>query len=274
MSKEILEYKKIVSKIKFKKTMTVACFIVIAVLSLVLLGDFHYYNGIEEKGIGLSLHPLIVFSVIVSEGIAAVVLYSKAEKSTDVILDTRCDPYLYYQVRKALIPTRDHYTDLLITEVITSYYLGDFAKCVSVSSQVIGMAGVQDRLFGLSYRGLSAFFLLDNITLETSFRDFKRLLETSNYKQNSPLRRDMDRKHNILEMLTAYVHNDTENALLFANALYTEDESISLLELLNLNYLRSVIYDAFGEHKKASECIRKCQEIQNKTFISEKVNKL
>ena len=272
MTKEKLPYEKIVSKIRFQKIATVTLFIVIAVFSLVLLGDFHYYNGIEDKGIGLSLHPLIVFAVIVGEGIVAVALYSRAENSVEPILYSNCDPQLYYQVRKALFPVHDRKTDLLITEVMTSYFLGDFAKCEKISAQLIELSGVQDKLFGLSYQGMSAFFLEDKKTLESSCRDFKRLLERSNLKERSPFRREMDRCLNILEMLNANEHNASENALLFANALYSEDESIPLIERLNLLYLRFVVYESFGEKRKASECVDKCRKIKNKTFIFDRIN--
>ena len=271
MLEEIPEYKRIVSRIRIQKITTIASFAVVAAITVVMLGGFHYYNGIEEKGIGLSLHPLIIFSLLMLEGICAVILYSKAEKSAERIIDVECDPLLYLQVRKAFMTRRDQERTLPIIEARVSYYLGDFLKSERIASRVSEFSGIADRLYGLSFVAVNAFFLEDGETFESSLLKFDRLLERSGLNYRSPIRRDMDRRQNVLKTLSYCLKDDREKAVSYANSLLIEDD-ITVIEKLNLFYLRAIVYEKFGENKKAKECYEKCYEIKNKTFIAERLN--
>ena len=272
MQKERLPYKRIAAGIRAKKIAVGAAFCVACALSLVFLGDFHYYNGIERVGVGLGLHPLIVLAVIALEAVAAVILFSRAEKSADAIFDRDCEPLLNFQVRKELMPLRDHETSLPLIELSTSYYIGDFAKCEKIADTVAGFSGAHDRLHGLSYRGLAAYFLGDRAALEVSRRDFDRLLERSGLKLRSPLRRDMDRRQKLLAMLALLMQDDASAALSFADSLYIAEGDVPPIDRLNILYLRALTYEACGEKKKARDCFEECRAIPNKTFISEKLN--
>lgn len=271
MPDDRLAYKRIAAGIKLKKVLIVAAFVVVCVLTVLFLGDFHYNNGLEQIGVGLSLHPLIVLAAALLEAVFAVILFSRAEKSADPILEDECDPLLYFQVRKAFMSSKDQNTTLPILEAQVTYYLGDFAKCERVSSQIANFSGSADRLYGMSLLGFSSFFLGDRKTLSKVTHDFERLLERSGLKMRSPIRKDMDRRQRMLTMLDSSLRADAATALQFADSLFTDTTDTSRIERLNVLYLRAVVYEKFGEVKKSRQCIDQCREIDNKTFIGERI---
>ena len=272
MSANKRESDKIVSRIKNQKRATIAGLIIIVALSVFLFGGFHYFNGIEEKGIGLSLHPLIVLFIIILESVCAVIIYSRIENKTERFLDERCDPGLYRDIKRAISSRGSYIRSMQITDLVVSYYLGDYAICSKFAEEAIHASGDHDKLFAYSYLGMSSFLLNDTRSLERSVKNFQKIFEKLSLSNRSPVRADLDRRLTLLNMMNAAVRNDPDNAVRITDSLSELPERTTAIETLNTVFLRGVVYDLCSNKKKAEECYSRCREIPNKTFIYNAVN--
>lgn len=259
---------RIVSRIKLRKRLTVAGFVLACIATLILLGDYHYYNGIETWGVGLGLHPIIIFAVLLAEGIAAVCLYSRAESVVETILNDDCDPGLYCDVKRSLLSYASYVSAITIIDLNASYYLGDFASCRRFAEDAIRSSGDPDKLLGYSFLGMSSYFLGDRKALADSLTKAKRLLERAKIDDRSPLRKDFDRRIAILEML-ADVGSDKSKAVSYADSLEAYSERTTNIERLNTGYLRALVYEDAGERVKARACFEECGRIEGRTFIND-----
>lgn len=264
---------RIVSGVKRRKRLTVALFAVVLIATLVLLGDFHYYDGIARRGIGLGLHPLIIFAVLLGEGIGAVCVYSRAEGSVESILNDECDPRLYCDVKRSLLSRASYVSAITVIDLNASYYLGDFASCRRFAETALRSSGAPDRLLGCSFLGMSAFFLGDRASLADALKQAKRILERSSLGERTPLRADFDRRISILEMLALTADSDWKGALEYANSLEYLPERTTAIERLNTGYLRALVYERAGDAKKSRFCLEQCGKIKGQTFINDEVAK-
>ncbi len=262
---------RIVSRVKLRKRATVAFFALILLATLIFLGDYHYYDGLREWGVGLGLHPLIICAVLFAEGITAVAMYSRAENSVERILNDDCDPRLYCDVKRSLLSRSSYVSAITVIDLNVSYYLGDFASCRRFAEDAMRASGDPDKLIGCSFLGMSAFFLGDRRSLEDALKQAKRILERSNIGDRTPLRADFGRRVAILAMLAAALGSDRDEALGYANSLERLGERTSRLERLNTEYLRALVYERAKETKKARACFDECGEIKGKTFINDAV---
>lgn len=254
--------------IKLRKRLTVAAFALAVTATLILLGDYHYYNGLEVRGVGLGLHPIIIFAVLFAEGIAAVIVYSRAESIAERILNDECDPQLYCDVKRTLLSRVSYVSAISIIDLTTSYYRGDFASCRNFAGDAVHAPGDPDKLFGYSFLGMSAYFLGDRKALEDALVKSKRILEGAKIDDRSPLRADFARRIRVLEMLAAD-GTDREKAVQYANSLGTLPERTTAIERLNTEYLRALVYENAGEKDRAGSCLDVCRGIKGKTFINE-----
>lgn len=272
MEKRSEEVEKIVSRIKLRKRLTVALFAIVFMATLILLGDYHYYNGIEEWGIGLGLHPIIICAVLFAEAIAAVAVYSRAEDSVERLLNDDCDPRLYCDVKRSLLSRASYVSAITVIDLNASYYLGDFASCRRFAEDALHASGDPDKLLGCSFLGMSAFFLGDRRSLGDALKQSKRILERAAINAKSPLRADFDRRIAILEMLAAANDSDWSEALSYANSLEYLPVRTTAIERLNTEYLRALVYERAGEVKRARACLEECGKIKGKTFINDEVS--
>ena len=273
MKREKKLSEQIVSRVKFRKRSVTALFAVIVILTFLFLGDSHYYDGLEVRGVGLGLHPLIVVAVVVLECVAAVALYSRAEASVEHILDDDCDPKLYAEVKRALTSRGSYLNAKHVVDLNVSYYLGDFASCVRLADEAIHAPGDPDKLYGYSFLGMSAFHLGDKKELALAAEMTKRLLDRTTISSRTPLFADLDRRRLLLETLLFSIKNERENAVRSADSLEALPADTTALERYNTIYLRGIVYEAAGEKKKALSCFGECVSGTEKTFICEEAKK-
>ena len=273
MKKEKKPSEIVASRIKLQKVAVAAAFALAVILTLLFLGDSHYYDGIETRGIGLGLHPIAIVAVIVAECIAAVILYSRAESRVEKILDDKCDPKLYYDVKRALFSRGAYMRGKNIVDLNVSYYLGDIASCRRFADEAIRAVGDPDKLYGYAFLGLSAFFLRDKKMLSEAAQKSRRLLDRANIPARTPLYADLDRRLRLLETLLASMEERTDEAIRFADALESLPTRTTTLERFNTLFLRGLVYESAGEKKKALACFEGCISGTEKTFICEEAKK-
>ena len=274
MKEEKKESEVFAARIRVRKRVTVLLFVVVVFFTFLFLGDSHYYDGIEQHGVGLGLDPIIIVAVVAVECIVCVIFYSRAEDKVNTVLDEQCDPKLYYAIKRTLMKRGSYIDEKQIVDLNVSYYLGDFASCIMSAEDTIRSSGDVDKIYGYSYLGMASFMNGEDRSLSDAFERGKRLLERARLRTKTQIYADLSRRIKVLEMLCLLIDKEMKTAASLADSLELLPSGTTKIERYNTVFLRGMVYNSSGEREKSLECFNECISGTEKTFIFEEANKM